>query len=61
MRFAPQGKVRDGSKAELSPEMAAAMQTKWEELVQPVCGVATFADMRQRINRELKRPFKSCQ
>jgi len=50
-----QGRTRD----ELSPELAADIQRKWEEVALPATGYASYAEMRAGINRELGRPFAS--
>lgn len=54
-------KVRKGvsgeGKKEISPEQLRALDARWKELVQPVCGYATYEEMRAEINKELGRSF----
>jgi len=54
-------KVRKGvsgeGKKEISPEQMKALDVRWKELVQPVCGYATYEEMRLGINKELGRSF----
>eukprot|EP00873_Tetraselmis_striata_P010064 jgi/Tetstr1/430328/TSEL_020153.t1 len=54
-------KVRAGQtgtgEAQLSAEMVQAIQRKWAEVVAPVCGCGTYAEMRDEVNRELRRPW----
>lgn len=55
------GKVRagvpGGNKRDLSPELRSAILAKWNEVVEPATGYASYADMRRGINAELGRPF----
>jgi hypothetical protein len=41
------GKVRIGAKAVPSPNIVAKMHQEWVHVVQPVCGFATYNEMRQ--------------
>ncbi|KAI8462815.1 MAG: P-loop containing nucleoside triphosphate hydrolase protein [Monoraphidium minutum] len=56
-------KVREGkvkrNRQELTPALKAGIQQKWEEVVTPVTGAATYDELRTAINRELGRPFAS--
>ena len=54
------GKVRQGAvgknREELTPEMRAAIQQKWTDVMLPATGYASYDDMRRGINAELGRP-----
>jgi hypothetical protein len=57
------GKVRQGAagrnKEALTPELRQAIQERWDDTMRPVCGYASYEEMRRGVNRELGRPF-SC-
>lgn len=42
---------------ELSAAARAAIQRRWEEVMLPATGCATYQQLRQQINAELGRPF----
>eukprot|EP00210_Caulerpa_lentillifera_P006176 g5901.t1 len=54
-------KIRKGvigeGKKEISPEQLKALDAKWKEVVEPICGYATYEEMRAGINKELGRSF----
>jgi len=54
-------KLRKGTsgegKKEISPEQLSALDAKWKELVEPVCGYSSYHEMREKINKELGRSF----
>eukprot|EP00210_Caulerpa_lentillifera_P007984 g7623.t1 len=54
-------KVRKGvigeGKKEISPEQLKAFDVKWKVVVEPVCGYASYEEMRVGINKELQRSF----
>jgi hypothetical protein len=54
------GKVRDGGvgkgRGGLGEQLKREMQEKWEEVMLPVTGYATYCEMRNGINEELGRP-----
>lgn len=53
------GKVHKGGSGRgrraLSPPMQAAFQRKWEEVVLPATGYASYEELRAGVNRELGR------
>lgn len=51
-----EGRVGANSK-QLSAAARAAIQARWEEVMAPVTGCSSYAEMRRSINRELGRPF----
>lgn len=55
--------VREGvlgaNRAELSPQVKAALQQRWTDYMLPRTGYATYEEMRRGINQELGRPFIS--
>lgn len=63
MTRASSGKVREGvlgaNRAELSPQVKAALQQRWTDYMLPRTGYATYEEMRRGINQELGRPFIS--
>jgi len=50
------GEVGQG-KEEISPEQLEAMNQRWKDIVQPVCGYASYEEMRRGINQQLGRFF----
>lgn len=54
-------RVRKGEtgqgKVEISNEQLDAIDKRWIELVQPICSCASYQEMRNSINKELKRPW----
>eukprot|EP00210_Caulerpa_lentillifera_P006179 g5903.t1 len=54
-------KVRKGvpgeGKKDISPEQLKALDAKWKEVVEPICGYASYEEMRAGINKELRRSF----
>eukprot|EP00210_Caulerpa_lentillifera_P006181 g5905.t1 len=54
-------KVRKGvsgeGKKDISPEQLIALDAKWKEVVEPICGYASYEEMRTSINKELGRTF----
>jgi len=56
-------KLRKGvsgeGKKEISPEQLKALDAKWKELVEHVCGCSSYQEMRDKINKELGRSFEN--
>lgn len=44
---------------EVSPEQLKALDAKWKEIVEPVCGCSGYQELRDKINKELGRSFGS--
>jgi len=47
------------NKESMSSSMREAFEKKWLDVMLPATGFATYHEMRDSINRELRRPFKS--
>lgn len=45
------------NKQQLSPELHAAIEYRWREVLLPATGYASYEEMRRGVNRELGRPF----
>eukprot|EP00210_Caulerpa_lentillifera_P006180 g5904.t1 len=54
-------KIRKGvsgeGKKDISAEQLKALDAKWKEVVEPICGYASYEEMRTSINKELGRTF----
>lgn len=50
------GVTGDGKK-QISPDQLERIDARWKELVEPICGCASYHEMREKINKELGRSF----
>lgn len=61
LRHPPLPQVREGrvgsNSQQLGEAARAAIHAKWQEVMAPVTGCASYQEMRLQINRELGRPF----
>jgi len=46
-----------GRGRQMDPRLVEAFHRKWEEVVRPATGFSSYEEMRESINRELKRPW----
>eukprot|EP00803_Ostreobium_quekettii_P004891 evm.model.scf_1234.2 EVM.evm.TU.scf_1234.2 scf_1234:18061-21021(-) len=57
------GKVRSGGlgnhKLHLTPHTQQLLQGRWEAEVKPVTGCGSFGELRQQVNKELRRRFRT--